>query len=803
MREWRFTLLSDSYGTLQIEEPFGWDDAELKLVRDDNWHGCFFDYAMPLEFHTVGINTSPGAYGYLINAYNTTGIESEVSLKIEYQCALGEDWEVLGTYRLNFTKAVFTESVEKGCTARFPIEPDSCLMKFRNRYDQKLNIESTSSIDNTSLTPYTGLGIDLELPGQPIRKRYESNAVEADEAQGQGINEPATGSNVSFDCDTYFMLMPSGVVHSEIEEVSTASIIAYTDGSATPLFTLTEGGSGTIDISLGTLFNFVLTSPTAAGLIHETKAEIWLKVRRDGVYVLETLIATATDVHDPALQIDQTPVVDCTFVPTQPIPPLFVGFTHTLTGFDFEAEDEIFLFAFARISAVGNSISSGEYYDYCTTCQISSTPGNYFNFSLDSIVPATTTKAFLVNETLSRAAEIITDDCLRIYSDYYGRTNAQPYASDATGCGSLRAYSNGAYIRRLNNGKNFTASCKDLLEDLNTIDCIGLGLEPDPNRSGYDLLRVERVSHFYDPTIVLTIDGINEVEIEPWTEKHYSIVKNGYAKWEAEEFTGRFEFNTTREWRLDVDKVRNTLTLTCNLIAGSYPIEVTRRQSDTSKDWRFDNDNFIICVETKTPGLYEVEQGGIVGAGGLLFPDDVLNFRISPARNALRWLPLILHSYHDPFILEALKFADGTGNVLAGGMLADACANESDAIAEDSFKLGLAKLTDQTQGYPPYILQKISFKSPLSASDWKLLKANPTQSISIRWVRQTEFVDCFLKSVSYKPNEGEASWTLIRAFNVSDYVSDGSVGIGGVNGGLHVKGDGVGNEEIKFDFIPK
>jgi hypothetical protein len=38
-------------------------------------------------------------------------------------------------------------------------------------------------------------------------------------------------------------------------------------------------------------------------------------------------------------------------------------------------------------------------------------------------------KVNLINEALSRTAEAITNDCLRVYSDYFGRHDAQPYPS--------------------------------------------------------------------------------------------------------------------------------------------------------------------------------------------------------------------------------------------------------------------------------------------------------------------------------------------------------------------------------------
>jgi hypothetical protein len=53
----------------------------------------------------------------------------------------------------------------------------------------------------------------------------------------------------------------------------------------------------------------------------------------------------------------------------------------------------------------------------------------------------------MVNEALSRLAEVITNGNLRVYSDYFGRTDAQPYTSGSDGAAGLTAITNGLLIR--------------------------------------------------------------------------------------------------------------------------------------------------------------------------------------------------------------------------------------------------------------------------------------------------------------------------------------------------------------------
>jgi len=55
----RFTLDNDIEGPLQISEPGGWDDAKIKLERNEKYHSLVEHYEQPLTFPLLVSNANP------------------------------------------------------------------------------------------------------------------------------------------------------------------------------------------------------------------------------------------------------------------------------------------------------------------------------------------------------------------------------------------------------------------------------------------------------------------------------------------------------------------------------------------------------------------------------------------------------------------------------------------------------------------------------------------------------------------------------------------------------------------------
>ena len=515
----------------------------------------------------------------------------------------------------------------------------------------------------------------------------------------------------------------------------------------------------------------------------------------------------------------------------------------------------------------------------------SPSPISYIKLTFDSVYKETTAPVYMVNESLSRAVELITNDNLRVYSEYFGRevstvdpAGSYPYPVTTTGPAGHTCLTNGLLLRGsspvqtwhmgygqfnldIQTGSSYTldyhtdyisgtntllvmtygtgstviippdapgpafpigtqiliqqgtdgagavtiqpgtgvtlsvpngpsgtsgqgtqvlitkvgddswtlssnapmfVSFKEMMEALNCIYAVGFGMEPDPVRSNYDCVRVEPISHFYDGTSSPTMlcENVDVLETDASAAGAISIFKTGYSKWEAEEANGLDEFLSRREYRTTLSSLRRTFDRQCKYIASGYAIEVSRRKLGTNTtDWRYDNDTFIICL---TPDVadYKSESGGITDASGLLDPDSVYNYRISPARNALRWLRYLLNTYTD-WVTGKLKFMTGDGNFYTQGKLSSG-AIEAHSLNE-SADLDISAYAD-TSTQPIYRNEFVKFKYPLSYTDWKSIQSNRYARIGYS-VNSGALQYGYIQELKYNLFEGMAEFVLKPAIS--------------------------------------
>ena len=370
---------------------------------------------------------------------------------------------------------------------------------------------------------------------------------------------------------------------------------------------------------------------------------------------------------------------------------------------------------------------------------------------------------------------------LRVYSDYFGRTDAEPYASGADGCGSLEMVTNGLKIRRaLNTDETepkFMLSFQDIWKGLNPIHNLGMGVEPDPNRANFEWLRIEPFQYFYDSNVLATFTNIKETTREIDTDQIYSIFNGGFTKFETETAGGLNDIHAKRNWRTTLNTVKKALQQVSDFIASGHSIEITRWQvGATSQDWRYDNDTFIICVvrDAEALGGYRVQRGeDMPPADNLPNYQTCYNVLISPQRNARRWTPIIVQCYVD-YINGIIKYMDGSGNLIASTYIPP---TNADCLVQDD-TLPLVNMPENADislsgtaafPYDPsnvgdfYPIKKpelIRFEYPLTFEQWKTIKAAPTGTIEFQ-CGNGALESGWISEINYKLKEGMAEFVLI------------------------------------------
>jgi hypothetical protein len=604
---WQFTIIDRNNVEHIIPEPVGWDAIEIVISRDLDMHGVFFDY-QGNSFEFIGI-----AGKMIKDEYETYGVDGNMVLLIEQSC--DDDVEELYRGRLLFAKYEYFCGDE--CHVKVPVETTSDVMELRNKWDQKVNLLTDKAFDETTdLDPYDYLGFDITLPSKGIMIQ---DVARSDAA----ISTPVLGVVTTGGEGAMVELPFSKTITAELGSFYTPNQLIYTTYASpgqpnSPNLISVPGGWYAAPLDISPTINYADGMPNF-GQVTDT-VEISVKIAG----TLNVVNCELTSIYYYLLRLpdwsnglvaaDYT-VLHISAIRPHAFPGVFSGaITFNVTfsdpAFVLNEGDRIYSFF-----AIEHDKTSGQVASGTEAFSLTFDSGNYFIAKTLSHTPASTSKAFMVNEAISRISETITNDKIRAYSDYFGRVDAMPYASADDGCGALEVITKGMFVRKQENriaDKPFlmTQSMKDMWEGLDPIHHIGFGIEPDENRAGYRWLRVEPWKYFYKDEVVMSCVEVNKIERKAVESEHYSTFKFGYEKWEAEEYNGLDEFLTKRTYRTTLNQVKNELTKLSKFIASGYAIEVTRRKgSNDSKDWRYDNDTFIICVTRSTSEAFIVGFG--------------------------------------------------------------------------------------------------------------------------------------------------------------------------------------------------
>jgi len=726
---------------LEIDEPQGFADIVLNMKRDDNWHGIFFE-ASTSELAFYGTSAA-----YLMAKKKSQGLKSDVTFKALQACGIYDEPEVIFEGKLDFGK--YVESCGASCLVKIPVEQIGCLMTMRNRYDQKVDLDSSMALDKIApLQNYAQLGQTLELPAVAIDTRVEGYVMDGAD-RTQSCDLPAGGEDVFYVRPEYkdekFNSIPQGQLtggnNCNYPDPITPQVLFNPDGN------VTVGKCFNDDFQLeARLKGVYFAIPYLTGTLKEVQANVLLW---DG----------NGDIQTNSINLNQQIILPNPGVP-MPVfdAPFDVSFSLSITKLELETNPGLYVV----LTFVTDSTTDGNP-EAVISCGAIFDTDTFFKLSTKKLCPPTSTQYYMIHEALSRITESITSNCLKVKSDYYGRTDSQPYSSSADGCGGLRFLTSGLKIRRAQNPA-FFASLKDIFDGLRGIDNIGMGIEDNPFIHGFNWLRIEPVEYFYKDQEILALPFVPDAEIATQEQLYYSIIKSGYQKWEVQEVNGLDEPNSNREYITILSSVNNPLDITSKLIAGSYPIEITRQQSfaDTgAADTTYDNETFIICVERQAYNFI-IERGNIDNAANVFSPSTLYNWRIRPYSNLMRWFKSIANSY--PNITDSankLYFSSGTGNFIAEGEIGGAyptCKLENGVKAENR-DLSVNDFANASDATPLWMPEYATLKYPLSVKDYKTIKANPYGYISFQ-CGTGEWRKGYIQNIQYQLNKGQANFTL-------------------------------------------
>lgn len=726
-----------------IEEPIGFKDIELSILRDDEYHGIGFEATTgTLEFWGDGADI-------LRTAKETDGIKANVTFRAEVLCNAYQEEENIYTGRVNF--GMYREKCGDSCTVIVGIEEDSCIVTLRNRMDQKVDVDSLVAFDKqTALPDYVMMGEEITLPGQEALGLVEGYSEAGDQIDFNSI--------IAQTVDIIFRPTYNRQISNNL---TTGYLIPFSPYEVSP-----HTGENTSGLFMSPQYIFeerpdCFNGEIAYNFVMKGSFEI------SGTSGLVQLVSTTLDVvawNGTGDRFDNTILIDTIDLGySGDLENLTINgtFNETFTGtYDLPEGYGIYCYLRFEVGATVNTITAEVLFDV----------ESYVNISGNRLCPATDTEYYMVHENLSRVVESITNGCARVKSEYYGRTESQPFAFPDDGCGSLRFLTSGLKIRKAEQDYYF-ASFKTLLDGLNAIDNIGFGLEDDPVLPNKKVVRIEDVAYFYQDAILLTLPAIPSAESEVKEDMHYSLIRIGYKKWEVESINGLDEVNSTREYRTSFDNINKTLDLESELVGGAYAIEKTRQQSFVDSggaDTTYDNEIFIVCVNRAGYNTFAVEVDEVSESTNLYSAATKYNVRITPARNMLRWYKSVVNGYTNISDTDnKIFFSSGTGNITAcikllNNAYVDPCVDEAIRLCENQ-DLFITLFTDQDRGTPIWKPEMITFEYPLSVAEYKTIKAAPYGKIRYQ-CGTGDFQEGYIKEVKYRPIEGKATFILIKKY---------------------------------------
>lgn len=292
----------------------------------------------------------------------------------------------------------------------------------------------------------------------------------------------------------------------------------------------------------------------------------------------------------------------------------------------------------------------------------------------DSHFPPTRTNGVMVYELLKRLVEIMTGSKNNFRSKYYGR---KELGYDEDGPGAYKMFAHGHWIRLFEKGdelyKPFATSFKDVLETLNVLDNVGLGIETN----GFmEIIVVEESEYFYNNNVTVRLGEmindkfvyhqVNNVKRKTDAELYYGSVEIGSDKaGEYEEIFGLEESNAMANFTTPIES-DNKYSKVSKHRWDSYGAEIIRRRNKEIKpteDHSFDQHIFVFDVKKGLSDIYELKTWEDVletEPVNMFDPDSAYNFLWSPIQL------LIKHGWYlngglQEYPLDYIRFGSSKG----------------------------------------------------------------------------------------------------------------------------------------------
>lgn len=683
---------------IEINEPIGFDDFKVSIKRTQQ-HGVSVESSVgELEFY----NGSIGDALTLIREKYNESLDAELFFEAYYKCADSSEFELI--YKGAVDLSTYEEQIGDYCSCKCKVAEVGAKTKFNNRIETVIDLvdggmknldgEDLTAVQLTKNISINAKGIDLT---SKLERVGDSDTYITDVYNGDGLS----------------FAFPFGV--KIIDELPDSNDINEIEESLInkPLFSHLENFGYTDTFRIDLLLKMAYMSDVA-NLFDQfhVYTSTWngsgVQTIVNTQYIPINNVSNVWKNYEVNLNIDIT-----------------VPFGHYCT-----------------IQVVGTRTSGT-----AETVNVKALDGSYCKITKEKRTQDSFTDVIMPHEAFNRLSEVMAG--ITCKSDWFGRVDSQYNPTSSTGGGALKGLVKGLKLRNSigteSNNSIISTSFKNLFSDLCAIDNLGFGFSTENGL----FVRVEPWKWFYKDEVLLTINNPANKTRKFNPKAVYSRAAFGYDKYaEVDEINSIDTFQTKRNYSNGLKAVDNEYKSVSNLISDPYAIEFTRQKSfeQDTKDWKYDESTFVIALR-KNSTDYSSDRGVI---GNVISPTTLLNARISPCRNASKFIDILKQGkVPTDFVLTS-----STGNIKAGFAPITESGYEylNDPFNGDS-KSEYIDIYDNIETLlKPEIIE---FEYPLSKDNYDAIKANPYGQIVV------DGEVCYIQEVKRSIIDGMGEFSLI------------------------------------------
>lgn len=732
---WYFEIKTSTVDWTEIDEPTGWDSAVLTIKRDiEKYHGLFFGYTSELELIGNG--------QLLANSeFELRGFDGYTAIRVHLDCGSGRQLAFWG----EFDYSTFEKTHKEGCTIKMDVTQSSVEVLTVNRQDILTDLEATESIDGYDISGNSFFDLLMHNYTLNFSGRWEN--IEEEVVLNQNVTETSPLPYFNYfrapQCIGFDEIggMRECLQDSFSNQVSGPSVVVWRRDQY--IFTAPRTSTYT--------FSFKLTGEwldIAAG--NSRNGSFNLRFQKEDA---------ATD----------TPVLAYA---------IYNGSAYAVgagadQSFPFDVTDS---FSFAMIAGelmclqifvTNHQITTGGG-DQPANFRLTLEAGSFVQVQEGSTYPATYARSAKLYDAFWKCVSNYTGSKDAFYSLLLGYPLAPDRAYIGNGCASYTALTNGYKIRGFPN-KKIVASLTDLFDSTDAIYNIGMGFEVQSDN--VTRCRIEDKAFFYsNGTLLGVFTDVREIKTTIEPSLAYNQFKLGFQQFKVEEGTDKLntndEFLTQFTWTTVSRNIKNTFERLSKYISSLYIIEYTRRNrylTAGTKESKYDESNFLIAMNRN--GAEEAERDErFANVFGINYPSEAYNMRFNLFSSLLRWSN-IFNASVSRLAEKVLKFTYGSINTdvtfeykpeenCEGNYSNQEFITNKDLYIDD---------TNNPDGKPIYEPIVYDFEYPLSVLEYNRMRRFPNGTIIFGRSLES-LVQAFILEVNYRPNEGMASFRLLRSY---------------------------------------